>query len=165
MQPADILTTTTQTLTDYASKGFFNTFSTAKLSNSQATYHVRWHFQNIYELILNTKTNKLSIPVILPNVPARSAMDKDFRAFIKELSDTDLPEHRRIPSEQLKVVNKNKGLSLIMTLPKPLTATTLEQSIEKFISSIHQVFKFFLKNGNYDDYVAQTYGIDSDSFW
>lgn len=85
------------------------------------------------------------MPVVLPDVKPRSAMDKDFRSFIAELSDATLPDHRRIPTHQIKAINRSGQLGLTMTLPETLDESSLTNSINQFVTVIHQVYKMFLK--------------------
>jgi hypothetical protein len=165
MSSQEMINACTQTLSGFASKGFFNGFSVSKTTSNLAEYQFRWHFNCDFELKLNTKSKKITMPMVLPLVKSRSAMDKDFREFINELSDPDLPDHRRFNEKQLSVTNKDSKLSLSMQLPDDVNSESIVDEVGKFISVIHQVFKIFLKNGQYDEYVSGTYRIDADSFW
>jgi len=159
------ITACTELLAGYATKGFFTGFAVEKETSTKAFYQLHWHFNRLYQVEINLKTGKIQMPAIFPNVKPRSRMDKDFRVFIEERCSPDQPEHRRFDSEQLKVVDRSSNLSLVMALSENLTPQKTTQAMTRFIGLIHEVFKIFLKNGQYDTYVSEQYQIDADSFW
>ncbi len=160
-----IINTCTETLEGYAQRGFLQGLGVISSTGKQAKYNLPWHFNKVFELHVNLNPVKIHMPVVLPNVLLRSAMDKDFRTYIQELSDSNLPAHRRFTPDELSVSNRKGNLSLTLKLASTTDSDQVVTQLGRFISLVHEVYKIFLKNGHYDQYVADQFGIDSDSFW
>ena len=65
---------------------------------------------------LDPRSRRLTFGDLLPNVPHRSAMDRAFRAWVRERASDGLPEHRRIDPRRVTVACTNRGGSVSVAL-------------------------------------------------
>jgi hypothetical protein len=95
-------------------------------------------------------TRTLTLVDVLPGVPARSDMDRAFRAFVASRSAGSLPEHRRVDLRKVgvQIANRKGALSLVFTL-KP---SRIEYGARKAVHLVHEVLMDFLNDSLYIDY-------------
>lgn len=114
-----------------------------------------WHRKQ--EFVLEKLTDgQLAIPVVLPKVPARSAMMREYRAFVRGLQSKDLPEHRRI-RVKLKVTASQGNAGLQVE-----TVDDAGYAVRKLIQAVHETYLVFLYDGARYDYLVETFDLDPD---
>lgn len=59
MRSNEILEVGSKTLSGYASKGFFKSFSIACAPKDSAEFHFRWHFDKVFVIRLNSKSKNI----------------------------------------------------------------------------------------------------------
>ena len=113
--PVDIVTAI---LEGYAEKAVFRGFSAHPRRGGKATYRMVWHYDRPFELVLDVPGKTLRFPAVLPGVPARSAMYRELRAFLKARQSAAMPEHRRVNPAKARVTlsNQRGAVSLKFTV-------------------------------------------------
>lgn len=152
----------TSILEGYAAKAVFRGFSAHPKRGGRAVYKMIWHHDRPFELLLDTAGKTLQFPEVLPQVPMRSAMYRELRAFLKERQSGELPEHRRVdPSKaRLKVVNQRGTVSVTMTVKDG----DFDYATRKLVHVVHEIFLIFLVDGPYLEYMVEQLGLDPDRF-
>ena len=141
---------------DYAKRGVFRGLASKPSHNGVAAFRMIWHRDRVFELIVDTKKKIIRIPVVLPAVPARSPLYKDFKAFIASHQSTTLPAHRRIEKSKARVrcANLRGSVSITMTVRDEDYAYALQ----RLIHLVHETFLIFLPGGPYRDYMVEQLG-------
>ncbi|HVR29671.1 MAG TPA: hypothetical protein VMS86_09050, partial [Thermoanaerobaculia bacterium] len=94
-------------------------------------------------------------------VPYRSAMDRAFRAFVRERASAALPEHRRIDPRRVDLVcaNRDGNLSVTLALKRRGGAREREDwayAARKGVSLVNEIFHGFL-SGPYYEYMVRSF--------
>jgi hypothetical protein len=151
-------------LEGYAARGVFRGFSRVAASvgqtAGQATFTIRWHRDRTFQLTVNTRTNRLRMPVVLPEVAVKSAMDRELRQFVKENQSKERLEHRRIDPGKVAVQCSNRAGNFGLTV----TALDgdLKYAIQKLIALVQEIYMAFLYDGRYYDYMVEVFDLDPD---
>ena len=85
----------------------FRGYSVGPLRNGKATFKVAWFRNRTYEFIVDTKTNSISCPVVLPQVDAD--LFAKLKTFLKSRQSEEVPAHRRIEQTSGNVLELNQG--------------------------------------------------------
>ncbi len=141
---------------DYAKRGVFRGFHALPVRKGVAAFHMVWHRDRVFDLIVDTHKKTLRIPVVLPAVPARSPLYKNFKAFVAAHHAASLPDHRRIEKTKARVRCAHRGstVSLTMTVRDDDYASALQ----RLIHLVHETFLLFLTSGPYRDYLLDQLG-------
>jgi hypothetical protein len=152
----------TAILEGYAEKAVFRGFSAHPSGNGKATYRMVWHFDRPFELLLDVPGKTLRFPAVLPGVPARSAMYRALRAFLKLRQTDAMPEHRRVDSAKARVTSTNArgAVSLKLTVKDG----DFDYAARKTIHVVHEIFMVFLVDGPYYEYMVEQLGLDPDRY-
>lgn len=142
-------------LKGYATRGVFRGFS-----RTGSTFKMRWHRDRDFALTLNVRTNTLQMPLVLPEVPAKSAMYREFRKFVQERQAAGRPAHRRIDPNKAEVrcINRAGNVGLMV---KALDGD-LKYAIQKLIALVQEIYLAFLYDGRYYDYMVEVFDLDPD---
>jgi hypothetical protein len=149
-------------LQNYADRGVFRGFSIGTASAGKSPFKILWHRDRFFDLILDVPRKTIRFPVVLPEVPARSSMYKEFQEYIKSRHSTKLPEHRRVDvrKAQLSCGNRAGNISVTMTVKNG----DFEYAARKLIHAVHEVYLDFLCDGRYYEYMVETFELDPDKF-
>lgn len=149
-----------ETLENYAQRGVFRGFSQGPVRHERVAFKLVWHREQTFELIFDAQRNTLRFPLVLPKVPAASAMYQELKQYIAAQHAAELPEHRRIDRQrtQIQPSNRNGKVGLTAQLVKgdEVYAT------RKLIHLVHEIFLTFLLDGKYFDYLIETFELDPD---
>lgn len=126
----------------------------------KAHYRVRWHYESDLILTFDPKTNTLRFPVLFPGVDEAPAMYKALRAYVKRRQSQDLPEHRRIDENRIKVsLSKRNG---VVSLSFKSLDGDIAYATKKLVHLVHELFIDFLRDGPYYDYLVDEFGAEAD---
>jgi hypothetical protein len=122
----------------------------------------RWLAGSTFRVRLDPVARTLTFLDLLPNVPHRSAMDRAFRAFVRERSSEQLPEHRRIDPRRVGVLCANSAgrISVVLALRRRGAAREREDwayAARRGVSLMNEVFHGFLR-GPYYAYLVENFG-------
>jgi hypothetical protein len=157
--PVDIVAAV---LEGYAEKAVFRGFSAHPGRGGQATYRMVWHYDRPFEMALDVPGKTLRFTEVLPAVPARSAMYRELRAFLKSRQSPETPEHRRVNPAKARIMlsNQRRAVSLKLTVKDG----DFEYAARKIIHIVHEIFMIFLVDGPYYEYMVEQLGLDPDRF-
>ncbi len=156
----DAVETVAGVLENYASRGVFRGFSRGAASKGKAAFRMMWHKDRFYEFHLDVKAETLTIPVVLPDVSARSDMYRELAAFLESRHSEELPPHRRIDAAKAELFAANRKSQVSVGIR--VKDGDFEYATRKLVGAVHEVFLDFLSDGRYYEWVIETYEIDPD---
>lgn len=147
-----------EALQEFADRGVFTQFKVSEPGGSRpADFQFQWLAESAFHLKLYESKRQLVIHKVLPGVPFRSSMDKEFREFLAGRSDKSVPRHRRLDSKRFSPQCRNsKGaISVALTFKKGDGS----EATRTAISLLHEIFNNFLMEGPYQNYMVEIFGI------
>ena len=101
---------------EYAQRGVFRGFSRQPTRDGVLAFKMTWHRELVFDLEVNPGRKTISIPRVLPHVPAD--IYADFKEFVKAHHEESLPDHRRIETAKVRVrcANHSGRVSLAMVV-------------------------------------------------
>jgi len=152
----------TEILQTYADRGVFRGFSAGAASASKASFRMVWHHDRTFEMLFDSRRRTMRFPVVLPGVPAGSAMYREFREYLHSRQASDLPEHRRVDPARalLRCNNRDGAVSVAITS----LDGDFEYTTRKLIHTVHEIFLGFLHDGPYYEYLVEQFGLDPDRY-
>ena len=154
------INTVAETLENYARRGVFRGFSRGPVSRDKAAFRMVWHRDRVFDFVFDFHSNTMRFPLVLPNVPAGSAMYSELKNFIKSRQTDSVPEHRRIDSRKAQVRSYNRGGNVSLTLT--VVDGDFDYCARKLINLVHEIFMVFLIDGSYYEYMVETFDLDPD---
>jgi hypothetical protein len=149
-------------LEGYAEKAVFRGFSAHPKGGGKAVYKMLWHYDRPFELLLDVAQKTLQFPSVLPGVPARSAMYRELRAFLKARQTDEMPEHRRVnPAKARLLSSATRG---IVSVKLTVKDGDFDYATRKIIQIVHEIFMAFLVDGPYYEYLVEQLGLDPDRY-
>jgi hypothetical protein len=145
---------------DYAKRGVFRGFHARPIRHGVAAFRVIWHRDRIFDLIVDARKETICIPVVLPEVPMRSPLWSDFKAFVQSHHAASLPDHRRVEKSKarLRCANLRRNVSLTIAVKDG----DYEYALQRLIHLVHETYLIFLTSGPYRDYLAEVLGAEMD---
>ncbi|MBE9540626.1 MAG: hypothetical protein IMF06_16205 [Proteobacteria bacterium] len=148
-------------LEEYAARGVFQGFSREEISRQRGLYRVQWHRKQLFEITYDGAKKSLRIACVLPQVPAKSAMYREFKRWLKARTDDALPDHRRCDSQKITLKTYNRSGDIALTLQ--MLDEDLEYSVRKLVSLVNEIYLDFLSSGLYFDWLIETFDLDPDN--
>ena len=148
-------------LEEYAERGVFQGFARHESGGQRAQYRILWHRNQLFELTYDGAKKSLRIACVLPQVPARSSMYKEFKLWLKARQDNTLPDHRRCDGKKATLKTYNRGGDIALTLQ--MLDDDLNYSVRKLISLVNEIYLDFLSSGLYFDWLIETFDLDPDN--
>lgn len=140
----------------------FRGFSRGHVRGDKATFKMQWHRDQLFELILDVNKKTLYFPRVLPQVPARSSMDREFREFVESRHSKELPEHRRIDPRKARLTSGNRSGNTTLTMT--VKGADFEYAARKLIHAVHEIYLTYLNDGRYYNYLVEVFDLDPDRF-
>ena len=149
-------------LQSFAERAVFRGFSQGGTRGPRTTFKMLWHRDRNFELVVDSTRGTLTFPCVLPEVPARSSMDREFREWVAGRQSDELPEHRRIDSRKcsLACTSKKGEMGVVLTLAG--AEPDWDYGTRKLIALVHEVYLTFLNDGRYYTYLIDTFDLDPD---
>ena len=145
----------------YAGRGVFSGFSRRAQRASGAEFRLRWHREQVFRWVWNEAKQTLRISCVLPAVPARSAMYRDFRAWLVARQDDALPPHRRCDRAKVALKTYNRGGDVALTLQ--VLDGDVDYAVNKLVSLVNEIYLDFLSSGLYFEWLTETFELDPDN--
>lgn len=159
LTPADQVHTVLQS---FAERAVFRAYSRGGTRGARATFKMLWHRDRNFELILDMTRKTLTFPCVLPEIPARSSMDTEFRAWVAERQSAELPDHRRIDLAKGSLTCANKKGDMSVTLTLKGSKPDWDYGARKLVTLVHEVYMSFIHDGRYYTYMIDTFDLDPD---
>ena len=147
-------------LEGFARKGVFRGFSRPQGSRSKAQFTVLWHRNQLFQWVWNDAGASLRIACVVPAVPAKSAMYRDLKAWLKARQDDALPAHRRCDRNKLALKTYNRGGDVALTAH--VLDGDVEYGVNKLVSLVNEIYLDFLASGLYFEWLVETFELDPD---
>lgn len=148
-------------LQEYAEKGVFRGFSPLGNSGRVAVFRVLWHRSQLFEWRWNGAKQSLRISCVLPAVPAKSSMYREFKAWLQARQDDALPDHRRCDRNKVTLKTYNRGGDVALTLA--VLDGDVEYGVRKVVKLVNEIYLDFLSSGLYFDWLVETFELDPDN--
>lgn len=152
--------TVADTLQEYARRGVFRGFSRGDTRNGKTTFKMMWHHDRLFELVFDASKGTLRIPLVLPQVEAKSAMHREFKSFLKAFRSEELPDHRRVDNEKVEIKSFNRGGNISLT--GTVKDGDYAYGARKLIHVVHEIFLVFLYDGRNYEYMIEIFDLDPD---
>lgn len=157
MKPVE---TVASILEEYANRGVFRAFSRMPDRGGKAIFRMMWHRDRRFELVLDPAKGTLRFPLVLPEIPAKSSMYREFQGYIAARHSPGLPDHRRIHPERAQASPGNRAGSVSLTMTS--RDGDYAYATRKLINLVHEVFLDFLNDGRYYGYMIEKFDLDPD---
>lgn len=148
-------------LEEYAARGVFQGFSRHDVGRQRGQYRVQWHRRQLFEFIYDGAKNSLRIACVLPQVPAKSSMYREFKGWLKTRQDESLPDHRRCDRKKVALKTYNRSGNIALTLQ--MLDGDMEYGVRKLVGLVNEIYLDFLSSGLYFDWLIETFDLDPDS--
>ena len=150
-------------LRGYAERGVFRSFSEGQRRGGTTTFQMVWHHGRLFRFALDTTGGLVSFPTLLPEVPPRSPMQRDLKAFLRSFETNEVPPHRRIdPAKaRLRITRRAGGLSVALAVKNG----EFEYCTRRLVHLAQEVFLVFLPDGPYYEYRVEKLGLDPNVAW
>jgi hypothetical protein len=153
-------------LEEYAQRGVFRGFSHGLAAGGEAGFKkagfkIVWHYDREMDLTLDERSKTLTFTALLPALPARSAMYREFKEFLESRHSPELLEHRRIDPKKAHATCRNSKGSVSVTLT--VRAGGFEYGTRKLVNLVDEIFKDFLFD-HHQDYLVERHWLDLDRY-
>jgi hypothetical protein len=155
-----VLDCVAETLEEYARRGVFRGFSRGPTAGGKSQFQISWHRGRVFELTLDANAGALRLPELLTDVAADCPMYQEFKAFVRSRQSDDLPEHRRIDRQKVEIRAYNRDNNILLTLKAK--DGDIEYGVRKLVHLVNEIYLVFLADGNYFDYLVETFNLDPD---
>jgi hypothetical protein len=145
-------------LQHYAHRGSFRSFSEVEGTDARAEFRFVWFRDTSFRVAFDRTPRRLTFIDMLPGIPARSAMDRHLRSFVKMYTSTEVPEHRRVDPRrvQVKVVNRGGAVSLVFDIK----AKDVAFGVRKAVHLVNDILQDFLNEGIYVQYNVDYFNLN-----
>jgi hypothetical protein len=143
-------------LNTYSDRGVFAGFSERASSPGQLRFALVWHHNKRFELLVSLRHRAVIMPMVLPNVPARSELDRNFRNFVRACSSDEKPPHRRIDPAKVATSCVNRRGSLGVRFA--LLDDDVDYALQRLLHLVQETYVLFLQEGIYLDYWIEQFG-------
>ena len=115
-----------------------------------------WHNNKRFELLVDLTKRTVTMPMVLPNVPSRSVLDRNFRGFVRACSSEQKLPHRRIDPAKIAMscVNRRGALGVRFTL----LDDDIDYALQRLLHLVQETYVLFLLEGIYLDYCIEQFG-------
>ena len=142
----------------YAERGVFRSFSEIPAAGSAVRFRFQWFRDVAFVVEFRPRTRTLAFVDLLPEVPARSAMDRDLRAFVKGRTARAVPEHRRVDVRKMTAACRNRGgrISIVITLKD----RHAEYGVRRAVNLVQEILMDFLNDDRFTQYQVAHFSLD-----
>jgi hypothetical protein len=140
----------------HADRGLWRGFGVRPGAAGRVEYRFSWHAPWPHVLAVDARRRTVTLRDLLPEVPHRSEMERALRRFLAARGAPDLPEHRRIDPDRVRVRARNRRGTVSVEL-EASAAGDLVYAAEKAVKLLNEVFLSFLA-GPWDAYMVRVFG-------
>lgn len=121
---------------------------------------MRWHRDRLFEFIVDTTRKTITIPLVLPDVPARSEMYRALKNFLIRFHSDLVPKHRRIDTKKARIRSANHAGAVSLTVA--IQDGDYEYGLRKLVHIVQEIYLGFLYDGPYREYMTDAFGLEPD---
>jgi len=136
-------------LESYAQRGVFRSYS-----RNADTFRFYWLWNLSFHLTYDVKQKALEFIKLFPNMVPGSDLEGELKAFIKQASSPDRPDHRRLDPRRLSIhyTNRRNAGSLKFLIG----GNHHEYAVKQILNLVSEIFVGFL-NVRYPDYMSKNF--------
>ena len=142
-----------------ADRGVFRSLAVTRRATGKLHCSFVWLNERPLRAIFDPARGVLEFRDLLPHAPAKSALYKDFRRFIKQRASSDRPQHRRIDPERAVARCRNRAGSVAVSVQT--LDGDIEYAVSKALKLVNEIFLGFLR-GPYHEYMAANFNEPED---
>ncbi len=154
------LETVSQTLEDYAQRGVFRSFSKGETRSGKTEFKLLWHRRKTFMLVFDSERDTLRFRLVLPNVPADSAMYASLKQFLSSRRTVKDRPHRNVDPEKAAIRPYNRGGAVSLGIQ--VMDADFEYGTRKLINLVNEIFLGFLVDGPYYEYMIDNFDLNVD---
>ena len=136
-----------------ADRGVFRAFAASRVRGKLDCSAV-WLGERPMRIVFDPRLGVLEFRDLLPNLPFKSALYRDFRSFLKGRAAADLPAHRRVDPDRVRLRGRNRKGSVSVYLES--LDGDWEYCVSKGLKLVNEVFLGFLR-GPYHEYMVSNF--------
>ena len=136
-----------------AEQGLFRAFASKRV-RGRLNCSVGWLGSSPMEIVFDPRNSRLAFRNLLPDMPLRSSIYKDFQGFLRGRAVPDLPEHRRF--DPTRIVLKSTNSKGRVTVALASVDGDLDHLVSKALKLVNEIFLGFLR-GPYHEYMVRNF--------
>ena len=136
-----------------AEQGLFRAFASKRV-RGRLNCSVGWLGSGPIEIVFDPRSSRLVFRDLLPEMPLRSSIYKDFQGFLRGRAVADVPEHRRIDPARIVLKSTNSKGRVSVALAS--VDGDLEHLVSKGLKLVNEIFLGFLR-GPYHEYMVRNF--------
>ena len=136
-----------------AEQGLFRAFASKRV-RGRLNCTVGWLGGSAMEIVFDPRSSRLVFRDLLPEMPLRSSIYKDFQGFLRGRAVADVPEHRRIDPARIVLKSTNSKGRVSVALAS--VDGDLEHLVSKGLKLVNEIFLGFLR-GPYHEYMVRNF--------
>ena len=123
-----------------ADRGAIRGLDERKGRGGRTEFKLNWLLDRTFTIVVDEQHNMLTLHNALPNVPARSQMDRELREWTASRSDAKLPPHRRVQPGRAEVSLINRGGNVSLRLK--VKRNQYAYAIKKLLDLTNELFGY-----------------------
>ena len=136
-----------------AEQGLFRAFASKRV-RGRLNCTVGWLGGSAMEIVFDPRSSRLVFRDLLPEMPLRSSIYKDFQGFLRGRTVPEVPEHRRI--DPARIVLKSTNSKGCVSVALASVDGDLEHLVSKGLKLVNEIFLGFLR-GPYHEYMVRNF--------
>lgn len=148
-----------RTMKAYSERGVFRGPISEEHSRGSVLYSMRWHRNREFRITIDRAKKIARVAVVLPAMPSKSDMYREYVEFIDSFQDGSRPAHRSVDQDKASVVVGSRSGSASLTFK--VRDGDYEYAVKKLLALIHETYLTFIP-GPYDAYRVEHLGADPD---
>lgn len=147
---------------DFVARGVFRA-EPAKVSRGEtAAWSLRWFGGHVMRLAVAPR--QVSADPLLPPLPARSALYRELRAWLRSQQSAELPPHRRLDPARYALELRNRGGDILLVLSLvPSADAPGDERVRRAVQLVNAIYLDFLNGPGRLEWVTGAFGLDPDN--
>lgn len=147
-----------QAVDEFVARGVFRA-EPAKVSRGEtAAWNLRWFGGHVMRLAVGPR--QVSVDPLLPSLPARSALYRELRAWLRSQQSAELPPHRRLDPARYAPELRNRGGDILLVLSADAPG---DERVRRAVQLVNAIYLDFLNGPGRLEWVTEAFGLDPDN--
>lgn len=146
-------------INDMVARGVFRAKALPGKVAQDCAWQITWFGGHV--MCLEVTGEQVQIAPVLPDLPARSQLYRDLRAWLRIQQSEALPEHRRLDPEDVRLEVRNRNGQIRLTLQS--LKEPMPDLLARAVQLINALYLEFLNGPGRLDWVTEAFGLDPDN--